>query len=295
MKTANHIKGTIALQPTNLEQLRARLEEEHDGLSRKLKQVGDFIEANPQSVALDTAAVVATKAGVYASTLVRFANHFEFSGFTELQKLFKEDLHQNYTDYGARIREAKQSSDDDDSPSPSALLNEFSEANIQSLQTLQNQIDPTLLNDALNILESANSIHVCGTQRSFPVSMYFVYALNHMKLKCRAITGLGMMHEEEANSISASDALIAITFKPYSDITQSVIRTAHANGAKVILITGDEVGPLSEFANIEFNVKDAQVRSFRSLTSSMCLAQTLCIALGYRFEKNLTNSTEHTV
>jgi len=275
-------KSLIPLQPANLEQMRKQLASEHDNLSRRLKEVSEFVSDNPQSLALDTAAVIADKAGVHASTLVRFANHFEFSGFSELQKLYKEHLHKNYSDYGSRIRGSQQFQDDDHTVSAQQLLTEFTVANVSSMQELQERIDPALLNQAVELLDETSAIHVCGIRRAFPVSMYFVYALNHMQVKCHAISGLGMMHDEEADCIAATDTLIAITFKPYADITQSVIKKASSNGAKIILITGDTDCPTAELADIVFTVPDAEVRSFRSLTSSMCLAQTLCIALGYR-------------
>lgn len=274
------------MQPTNLEQMRTRLAGEHDNLSRRLKEVSEFISHNPQALALDTAAVIAEKAGVHASTLVRFANHFEFNGFTELQKLYKEDLHRNYNDYGSRIRDVQQSFGADSKVSPSQLLNEFTEANLLSMQELRDNVDPALLDQAIDLLDDATAIHVCGIRRAFPVSMYFVYALNHMQVNCHAISGLGMMHDEQAACIASKDTLIAITFKPYADMTQAVIKQASENGAKIILITDDITSPNADLAHTVFTVQDAQVRSFRSLTSSMCLAQTLCIALGYQREQN---------
>lgn len=272
------------MQPTNLDQMQARLAGEHESLSRRLKEVSEFISNNPQSLALDTAAVIADKAGVHASTLVRFANHFEFSGFTELQKLYKDHLHQNYSDYGSRIRGLQQTTDTDNAVSPAQLLNEFTEANLLSMHELRDRIDPALLDKAIDLLDEAHTIHVCGIRRAFPVSMYFVYALNHMQVSSYAISGLGMMHDEQAACIASTDTLIAITFKPYADMTQSVIEAASANGANIILITDDMRCPNAEMADVVMTVQDAQVRSFRSLTSSMCLAQALCIALGYRRE-----------
>lgn len=273
------------MQPANLAQMRTRLASEHDNLSRRLKEVSEFISDNPQSLALDTAAVVAEKAGVHASTLVRFANHFEFNGFTDLQKLYKEHLHQNYSDYSSRIREAQHSTGSDNNVTASQLLNEFTDANLSSMQTLRHHTDPNLIEKAIKLLDDANAIHVCGIRRAFPISMYILYALNHMQVKCHAISGLGMMHNEEAACIDANDTLIAVTFKPYSDLTQSVMKQAASNGARIILITDDEHCPTASISDIVFTVQDAQVRSFRSLTSSMCLAQTLCIALGYRREQ----------
>lgn len=276
------------MQPATLEQMRQRLTAEHDSLSRRLKEVSHYITTNPQSVAIDTAAVVADKAGVHASTLVRFASHFEFSGFSELQKLYKEHLHQNYQTYGhygTRIRAWQHS--DDQPVTPEQLHNEFTEANILALQEASDHIDPHSLNKAVELMHAAPAIHVCGVQRAFPVTMYFAYALGHLQVNCHAITGLGLMHDDQLNNIQPDDVLIAITFSPYAKATQSMIQAASENGAHVILIAGDNNCPSASLAELLFTVQDAEVRSFRSLSATMCLAQTLCIALGYRRDQNL--------
>ena len=39
----------------------------------------------------------------------------------------------------------------------------------------------------------------------------------------------------------------------------------------------------TEAYRLSFEIKDAEVRQFRSLTASMCLAQTLVISYAYRF------------
>ncbi len=269
------------MRPATLEQMRDQLAKQHGALSRRLKEVGEYVDGNPQSMALDTAAEIAKKAGVHPSTLVRFANHFGFSGFTELQKLFKDDIQRNYSDYGQRIQR-QQRSRGEGAVSPSQLLDEFTRANRLSLNKLSDGIDPQQLDLAVGLLDRSPSIHVCGVGRAFPVSMYFAYALGHMQVQCHAINGLGMMQDAQANCIARNDVLIAITFSPYSEITQSIINTAFDRGAKVMLIAGEESCPSAAKAEVILTVKDAEVRSFRSLTSTMCLAQTLCIALGYR-------------
>lgn len=263
--------------------MQQRLTAEHTTLSRRLKEVSHYIAANPQSVAIDTAAIVADKAGVHASTLVRFASHFEFNGFSELQKLYKEDLHQNYQtpgDYSARIRALQYT--EEKQVTPEQLLNEFTDANILSLQQNRDRVDAEQLNRAVELMHAAPAIHVCGVRRAFPVTMYLAYALGHLQVNCQAITGIGFMHDDHLNNIKPDDVLIAVTFSPYAEATQSMIQTASVNGARIILIAGDNNCPGKSMADILFSVQDADVRSFRSLTATMCLAQTLCIALGYR-------------
>ena len=46
-------------------------------------------------------------------------------------------------------------------------------------------------------------------------------------------------------------------------------------------MTDSELCPVANLADHLFVVREAEVRAFRSLNSTLCLAQTLCVALGY--------------
>ena len=87
------------------------------------------------------------------------------------------------------------------------------------------------------------------------------------------------MSAEQSTMASRRDLLIAISFQPYAQETADVVDNVVSNKAKVISITDSNFSPVGKQANISFEVKDAEVRKFRSLDASLCLAQTL--ALGY--------------
>ena len=269
--------------PSTLDDMHERLEAERARLSRRLEAVAAWVLAHPESVALDTLAEIADKAGVHPSTLVRFAHRFGFGGFSELQRLYRAHVHEHFADYGARIRTLQRSLGAD-GVDATRLLGEFTEANLVALQRLRAGTDPDDLDAAVELLDGARAIHVCGIRRAFPVAMYFAYALPHIGLSCHAIDGLGLMHAEQAGCVGADEVLVAITFSPYAEATRAVVRTARDNGAKVILLTDAPTCPSAKDSDVTFAVRDAEVRSFRSLNASLCLAQTLCIALGFRRE-----------
>ncbi len=83
--------------------------------------------------------------------------------------------------------------------------------------------------------------------------------------------------------LSDEDVVIAISFRPYADETAGVVDRAIANGASVIAISDSRLSPIAGNANVCFEIKDAEVRQFRSLTASLCLAQTLVISYAYKF------------
>jgi DNA-binding MurR/RpiR family transcriptional regulator len=134
---------------------------------------------------------------------------------------------------------------------------------------------------AIDILAHARSTHVVGVRRAFVVASYFAYALRHIDCQAFLVDGVGGMYREQAGAINADDALIAISFHPYASETLDVARAAVDKNVPLIVITDSQVSPLVSAASVCFVVKEANVHSFRSLSSSLCLAQSLAIGLAH--------------
>ena len=184
-----------------LDDLFNRIKSEYETLSPRLKQVANFIIDNPQSIAFDTLATIAATIGTHASTLVRFANYFGYSGFSEVQQLFKERQLSQSLDYSDRIHRLQTEIGDNTEVSPARLLKEFTEANLLSLEHLRNHINDDDLEQAVDMMDKTSSIYICGIRRAFPVTMYFTYALNHIEVRCHAIDGLRSRHDRRKEDL----------------------------------------------------------------------------------------------
>ncbi|EXJ11858.1 MurR/RpiR family transcriptional regulator [Nitrincola nitratireducens] len=269
---------------TSFEDLEKQIMDEYNSLSKRLQQTARYLLENPRDIALETVAVIANNAGVTPSTLIRFSNAFGFQGFTEMQRLFKGKLIEGVPDYSERIRLVRQEYGQSDTPSPLQLLDEFSAANIASLEQLSHEIDADTLNKVLDILAAAEATHIVGVRRAFVIASYFAYALRHVDRRAYLIDGIGGMYSEQAQAIGKQDAVIAISFSPYGQETLNVANIALEKEVPLIVISDSPLSPLARHASACLIVQEAQVRSFRSLNSSLCLAQTLSIALAYRLE-----------
>ena len=73
---------------TSLNELQQQIRDRYDSLSKRLQQVSRYVLDNTNSVAFDTVAVIAERADVPPSTLIRFANAFDFTGFNEMNSCF---------------------------------------------------------------------------------------------------------------------------------------------------------------------------------------------------------------
>lgn len=268
--------------PQDFDELRKRVTARYESLSPRLQQAARYLLDHPKDVAFSTVAKISESAGVTPSTLIRLANTFDFSGFSEMQGLFRARLVDELPNYTERIRAVRSATGE--TPGSTQLLWEFADANRGALEQLPGRIDSGTLEQALNIFEEARAIHVMGARRSFVVASYMTYALHHIDKRVFLINGLGGMYEEQVKSIGDNDALMVISFSPYAEETRKLAAAARERNIPLVVITDSNVSPLAQLADVYFVVQEAEVKGFRGLAASLCLAQTLAIALGVRHE-----------
>jgi DNA-binding MurR/RpiR family transcriptional regulator len=166
---------------------------------------------------------------------------------------------------------------------PYNVMQEFAESNIIALEHLRDAVRKEDLDRSIDLIQSAHTIYLAGVRRSFPVAAYLAYSLSHVEKRAFLLDGVAGMTSEQSWMLGADDLLIAVSFKPYASETLSVVETAAANGVPMIAISDSRLSPIAKNADVCFEIKDAEVRQFRSLTASMCLAQTLVISYAYKF------------
>ncbi|WP_176055769.1 MurR/RpiR family transcriptional regulator, partial [Paraburkholderia caribensis] len=88
----------------------------------------------------------------------------------------------------------------------------------------------------------------------------------------------------QLRSLREGEVLLAVSFAPYAQETQKIVEDALQRGAKLIAITDSRLNALASGADVALLLQESDTFGFRSLTSTMGLAQSLFIALAYRLE-----------
>jgi DNA-binding MurR/RpiR family transcriptional regulator len=269
--------------PASAEEFRAMLLERYDGLSKRLQQVARYVLDEPNELALETLAVIARRSGVQPSAIVRFAQSFGFTGASQMQRLFRDGLlsANNALGYGERVRRFSESVSQ--TAAGDGLLAEFVEGNILALRNLNETVSEEDMRAAVNEISKAGIVHVVGFRRAFPISSYLAYSLQQLGKHVQFIDGVGGLALPQANTIGARDLLIAVSFHPYAPETIELVDVAAGKGAAILAISDSRVSPIAKRATVALQVQDSEVRSFRSLAASMCLAQA--VAIGFAFEE----------
>ncbi|MCZ8151291.1 MAG: MurR/RpiR family transcriptional regulator [Rhodobacteraceae bacterium] len=260
--------------PASIDEFRLRLAEVTDTLPKRLRQCADHIAANTDRIAVSTVAELAAGADVPPSALMRFCQILGFSGFSEMQRLFREAYSPGWPDYATRLKNLKEGG----AGSPAALLAEFVEAGRLSLEQLAKTVDEAALAQAVAQLAQAGTLHVVGLRRAYPVASYLTYVFEKMQVPAMLHDGAGKLDHRHA--MRAGDACIAITFAPYSDETLALAQDAQARGLPVIGITDRLTSPLARHAATVLTVPEVDFGAFRSLSATLALSIALAVAVG---------------
>jgi DNA-binding MurR/RpiR family transcriptional regulator len=255
-----------------------RLIEVEPHLPKRLRQAAAYALEHPDEFALGTASALARNAEVQASTLVRFAQTLGFAGFSELQEVFRSRLRNRWPDYSERLRALHE--DARDSGDPIHLLFGFADSAAASIARLREVIQRRELERAVGVLAHARTIHCLGQRRSFCVAHYLTYALSQLGVPAALIDNVGGLGPEQLKQAGAGDALIAISFAPYSPFTVDLARRAGRAGVPIVAITDSALSPLAGLADVRFEIAESDFGSFRSLSATFCLAMTLAVAVG---------------
>ncbi|HFP4049047.1 TPA: MurR/RpiR family transcriptional regulator, partial [Escherichia coli] len=132
----------------------------------------------------------------------------------------------------------------------------------------------------------------CGVDISRSANRRITYALSHLECRPILLDGMGGMLREQISRIKACDIVVSISFSPYAEETVMVSKTAASVGARQIVITDSQISPLATFSDLCFVVKEAQVDAFRSQSATLCLVQSLVVALAYRLGDKKHNNTQ---
>jgi DNA-binding MurR/RpiR family transcriptional regulator len=286
------MSSTPLQTPTSVGEFLQRVSEQYESLSKQLKFIARHVETHRDHLGLDGIQDVAAQCGVQPSAVVRFAKHFGFSGFTEMQRIFRQGLSQQIApnrNYSLRLRDVIESGSA--SLAPPEIAHEFLRGSIAGMQELQNSLDERAFGQAVDLLADTQAIWIAGSRRSFPVAVYLDYALQHTDKRIGLVTALGSMHEGQMRSVRAGDVLIAISFSPYAEETVQVAQQAVQRGAHLIAITDSRMSPLAREAAATLIVQENATFGFRALTATMGLAQSLFVALAYRLELSYRPTT----
>jgi DNA-binding MurR/RpiR family transcriptional regulator len=256
--------------------LAGQITEAYPELPDRLQGIARFALGNPDAMALSTVAEIAREASVPPSAVIRFANALGYSGFTELQRIYRERLVARSATYRERIEQLRRTGGDQ-----GHVLPQLVDSSIRELERLREHLDPRRLRNAADLVLDGDSVFLLAQRRAFPVAAYLAYGLAQLEFRALLLDSVGGMLRQQIGMIRRDNVLIVASFRKYTQEVIEAAEFADKQGAAVIAITDQPVSPLARFARVTLLVGDDPTVQFRSLVAPLCAAQALVMALGY--------------
>jgi DNA-binding MurR/RpiR family transcriptional regulator len=265
-------------RPSSYEELRAVLSSGTARLPKRLRQVANFLWQHPTAVALGTVTSVASEASVQPSTLVRFAQTFGYSGFSELQEVFKAHLAEggHAGAPGWPIDAQSQGGQEDEA---ARLVDGFLAASAASLSRVRERLDLPRLEEMARSLAGAEIIYLVGSKRAFALVSYVSLALANLGVRNFALDNVGATAFEVLRGATPRDALLAVSFTPYNSITPELAATAAQSGVPILSLTDSAFSPLAPLSKAYVEVVEESFSGFKSLSATLAVAMALVLRI----------------
>ncbi len=266
--------------PQDFDALRQAILERRSSLPKRLTQVAAYSLDHPDEIAFGTVATIALSANVQPSTLVRFAQHFGFDGFSGLQQIFRARLRERNSSYEERLKTLEASNEV--ASENVAILNGFLSAASRSIENLAHSVDAETFERSVEILARADTIYLIAKRRAAPISTYMAYAFGKLQVRHHLVSSALGIDDDLITMARPEDAAIAISFSPYAPETAGQARSLVARNVPLVSMTDSAFSPLAECATEWFEIAEADHAGFRSLSAGMALAMALTVAVAER-------------
>ena len=264
-------------RPSSYEELRAVLSSGTARLPKRLRQVANFLWQHPVAVALGTVTSIAAEAGVQPSTLVRFAQTFAYSGFSDLQEVFKAHLADGGLTGVPGWRIKAQPGDGE----AARLVDGFLAASAASLSRVRDRLDLARLEEMARTLAAADIVYLAGSKRAFALVTYISLALANLGVRNIALDNVGATAFEVLRGATPRDALLAVSFTPYNSITPELAASAAQIGVPILALTDSAFSPLAALSRAYVEVVEESFSGFKSLSATLAVAMALVLRIAH--------------
>jgi DNA-binding MurR/RpiR family transcriptional regulator len=252
--------------------LAQRILDAYDDLTKGERRLADLLLENSDALVLYSASDLSDRAGVSKATTARFFQGLGYPSFRAAQK-------------DARQPEPLPSPDEvriGRIASSRADLSDHLAHDIQNLIRTVEQLRSDEIAQAVNLLARAEKLWVVGFADNYALAHFVRALLIRVKPDIRMIPIGGFSVPEEFASIRSTDAMIALGVGRRTRSLRSIMRSANAAGAKVLLVTDQASRAGPDIAAVTLRCRTKGTGVFDSVVAPVSLLTYLCSSLALR-------------
>jgi DNA-binding MurR/RpiR family transcriptional regulator len=216
-------------------------------LPDRMRRVGTYILDHPEDVALLSMREQARRAGVPPATMTRFAQRLGYSGYDELRALYAQSIRGQVSDFSARAGELAAHRERLGEPSFASALAGALNDRVAALTEPERL---ATIVEAGAVLARARRIFCLGHRSSYAPAYHFSYVAGLYGAPTRLLDAAGGIGADELNGAGPGDAMLAVSFAPYTRVTVSIANDARDLGVDLVALTDDRTSPLARAAAV---------------------------------------------
>lgn len=235
------------------------------------KKIADYLVENLDRTAFITLEDISSEVGVSTATVIRFARTLGYSGYTELQKdlqnIIKSKVALPYRlDKPTEIPQDK-------------LLYDSFENDIKNVQLTLSHLDKDVLQDTIQLINSAKSVYILGMRGAFTLAYYMFSRLGQIKRNVHLVQSVGESEPEELISITKDDVCIAYFFQRIPKKIAILLSWLKQKGIKIILFTDINNNYAKDFGTKFLPCAVSGISFKKSYVAPLCLTNYLIAAI----------------
>ncbi|KAB8055724.1 SIS domain-containing protein [Janthinobacterium rivuli] len=241
----------------------------HAQLSPQFQAGARYLVDHPDEVAVSSMRSIAARAQVQSAALVRLAQQLGFAGWPELKAIFVERLRAGPSDYAAKAGAlaGKEGKERD-------LVIEVFTVQQRNLAATESA-NHGALDAAANLLQAAPRVHVAGFRAAHPIAYTLHYLYRLLRPSVQLLSGQGGTLEMDLRALQAGEAVVVVSFAPYSSEALLVAQAARLAGCQVVAISDSAISPLALQADASIVIAVDSPSFFPSIVAGVAAVESL--------------------
>lgn len=257
-----------ASPPKTLDALTVRIQEQFAAMTPQFQVGARYLLDFPAEVPVRSMRQIAAQAGVQPATLVRLAQTLGYGGWSTLKQVFVRSLQDSprrYTDQARQVIRGRNTPD---------IVSKTLSTQANNIRLLD-ELNSERMAAAVAHIAQARHVYVSGFRASFAAAFSFHYLYRLFRSSVSLLRGDAGTLEMDLGLITSRDAVVMISFAPYSHETMRVLEASHQAGARVIALCDSMVAPIALKADSVLLFSTETPSFFPSVSSAVALCEVI--------------------
>lgn len=247
----------------------------YPALTPELQKAARFMAENPEEIGLKSMRGVARDAGVKPATITRLTRSLGFPDYEALREPFRQRLRSKTPEFAQKLEDVQRRAETEGQ----SLLAELRAREVANVEESLSFDNFAVIERAAEAILASRKVNVLGLRGAHAPAFLFYYAYKLFQDNALLLDTSAGMFADQLRDISADDALLVISFPPYTQLTIDAVEYAAEAGARIIAITDSIVSPAASAAQHTIVTRNDSPSFYHSFTGALAVAQALITVL----------------